>query len=147
MQRRDLEIVVRQALNRLFACDAALLADDVSEWAVAHRLAVYIEQLLPGWNVDCEYNRQGGAADPKAMADGRHARPDIVVHHRGCLEREHNLLAIELKKRNSANDASKACEYTGAPAGARQFQYLHGLTIVMDERCRLAWFQNGQGAT
>src|SRR5262245_18741393 len=104
MNREDLERVVLAALNMLFARDAFLLEKDNSEWAVAHRLAVYLETLLPGWNIDCEFNRQGKAADPKALERGSHVRPDIIVHHRGQLEREHNLLAIELKKRNSMSD-------------------------------------------
>jgi hypothetical protein len=139
-------MVVQEALNRLFAHDAFLLTNDVSEWAVAHRLAVYLEQLLPGWNVDCEYNRQGQDRDPKSDQYGTILRPDIAVHHRGYCEREHNLLVIEVKKGDSTQDASKAREYTGRAAGDRRFQYSHGLTLVIGNPVALTWYQDGRKA-
>jgi hypothetical protein len=92
MNRDRLELLVCEALNMVFARDPALLDNDSSEWSVAHRLAVYLEQLLPGWNIDCEYNRQGEAGDRKERTGGKGVRPDIIVHHRGQVERDHNLL-------------------------------------------------------
>ena len=65
MTKQDLEPLVLESLNRLFARDAILLKTGASEWSIAHRLAVYLEQLLPGWNIDCEYNRQGQNGAPK----------------------------------------------------------------------------------
>ena len=147
MLRADLELVVREAMNRLFAYDAYLLDGGASEWSVAHRLAVYLEELLPGWNIDCEFNRQGVAANPKAIANGACVRPDIVVHHRGRLEPAHNLLAVELKKQASTRDQEKAREYTRSPAGERQFQYRYGLTITMNGNWSLTWFENGEVAS
>lgn len=146
MTRESLEVVVREALNRLFARDASLLTNDASEWAVAHRLAVHLEELLPGWDSDCGYNRQGAASHSKPDADGSLVRPDIVVHHRGRLEPEHNLLVVELKKQTSGTDQGKAREYTRLPAGKREFQYRHGLTIAIQQDWRMTWFANGRKA-
>lgn len=143
MERKELEVIVREALNTLVARDANLLDGDASEWSVAHRLAIYLEELLPGWNIDCEFNRQGDSADPKAVADGSHVRPDIVVHHRGRVDRAHNLLAVELKKQTSHVDHKKAQEYTRPPVGKRKFQYCYGLTIALNEDCNMTWFENG----
>jgi len=42
----------------LLARDLLLISQGISEWAIAHRLALYLELLFPGWNVDCESNRQ-----------------------------------------------------------------------------------------
>ena len=128
MDRRQIEGCVHRALDMLYARDDALLQGDVAEWSIAHRLAVYIEDQVPGWNVDCEFNRQGPSGEIKRQAGGDSVRPDIIVHHRGRLEREHNLLAIELKKSPSDDDQGKACEYTAPPNGARGFQYQFGVT-------------------
>lgn len=147
MDRKELEALVREALNRLFAHDASLLDGEASEWSVAHRLAVYLEELLPGWNVDCEFNRQGTSAEPKALADGARVRPDIVIHHRGRGEQAHNLLAVEVKRRMSEGDEVKAREYTSSPSGARSFQYRFGLTIVLQEDYGMTWFENGEVAS
>ena len=143
MDRKELDLVVQEALNKLFAFDATLLQQDNSEWAVAHRLAVYLEQLLPGWNIDCEFNRQGDASEVKALTAGRRVRPDIIVHHRGQLDRKHNLLAIELKKTGSETDHAKIQEYTAQPTGERTFQYRYGLAIAFNDDCRMIWFENG----
>jgi len=143
MKRVRLEALVREAVNMLFARDAALFANDNSEWAIAHRLAVYLEQLCPGWNVDCEFNRQGEDADPKAQQDGSRIRPDVVVHHRGRLEKAHNLLAIEVKKTRTTGDHAKLVECSSEPAGQRRFQYQFGLAISL-EPLEMTWFENGR---
>jgi len=143
MDRAEVERLVRDAVNMLFACDAALLGNDNSEWAIAHRLAVYLEQLLPGWNIDCEFNRQGDENDPKALESGSRVRPDIIVHHRGQVEREHNLLAIELKKSDAVADHVKVKEYTSAPAGSRTFQYQYGLSVSVPS-FEVTWFESGR---
>ena len=143
MDRKNLEPVVREALNRLFARDATLLGSDNSEWAMAHRLAVYLEELLPGWNIDCEFNRQGDAPEIKSRTEGSRVRPDIIVHHRGRVAREHNLLAIELKKTGSGQDYEKVQEYTAPPAGKRKFQYRYSLAIALSDDCKMTWFENG----
>ena len=73
----ELKLNVQRAIDRFYARDSALLRQDVSEWTIAHRLAVYLEQEIPGWNVDCEYNRQGGGADEKRNDKNQIVRPDI----------------------------------------------------------------------
>ena len=143
MRINKLKIIVDQAINILYARDSHLLASDCSEWSVAHRLAVCFEELFPGWNIDCEFNRQGVSGNPKTTAEGSLVRPDIVVHHRGRTEVMHNLLVVELKKRSSSSDQGKACEYTRPPAGTREFQYRYGLTIVLEDVWTLTWFEGG----
>lgn len=144
MLQKELKPLLDQAVNSLFARDTAVLEN--SEWAIAHRLAVYLEPLLPGWNIDCEFNRQGEktTSGPKMAADGSRVRPDIIVHHRGRVEREHNLLAIELKKRaNSSRDHEKVKDYTAAANENRKFQYQHGVTISL-EPLKMTWFYDGE---
>lgn len=80
---------VIHAVQTLLDRDAYLLRADVNERTVTHRLAVYVEQAFPDWDVDCEYNRDGH--DPKEIAfgsgdDAEHGSrvfPDVIVHKRG----------------------------------------------------------------
>jgi hypothetical protein len=110
---------VRIAIDILYVRDKKLFSVEASEWAIAHRLAIYLEQVIPGWNVDCEYNKQGEGdlLDTKAspIPETRNSRPDIILHHRGKTESEHNLLVIELKKKGESSDLKKTREYTATP--------------------------------
>lgn len=54
---RDVAEHVRGSLLRLLAEDAYLFEADANERSISHRLALYLEEEFPGWNVDCEYNR------------------------------------------------------------------------------------------
>jgi hypothetical protein len=143
MEYMKLKEYILHALDTLYARDAFLLEQDVGEWSIAHRLAVYLEQQLPGWNVDCEYNRQGSEQSTKKLTAGGAVRPDIIIHHRGRVKREHNLLAIEIKKGDVKSDKDKACEYTAAPQGNRNFQYQYGLVVSVVPMPQSKWFENG----
>jgi hypothetical protein len=96
-----------RCLDRLSDHDERLLRLGPSERAVAHRLAVYLEQEFPGWHVDCEYNRQGDVGSRKQVTIGGvegDVDPDIIVHIRG--QRGPNLVAVEIKPA-SASDEKK----------------------------------------
>jgi hypothetical protein len=144
MNHTELEKKVRVAIDMLYARDSALLERNTSEWSIAHRLAVYLEQVIPGWNVDCEYNRQGQERDLKKMSNGSKVRPDIIIHHRGVIEPAHNLLVLEIKKLETESDSGKACEYTKPPHDARRFQYQYGLALSLVPSSILNWFRNGE---
>ncbi|OPY73399.1 MAG: hypothetical protein A4E62_00524 [Syntrophorhabdus sp. PtaU1.Bin002] len=84
-----------------------ILQLDINERTISHRLAIYPEPHFPGWNVDCEYNRDHD--DVKRLdikrrnvtSDDTQATtvfPDIIVHRRGT---DQNLLVIEMKKTTS----------------------------------------------
>src|SRR5687767_13186517 len=103
---------VAAALNDLLLQDADIFATDVNERTLAHRLAVYLERRLPGFHVDCEYNRDGHV--PKRLysmteettsadTEGTTIFPDIIVHRRGTAGP--NILAIELKKTTNGRSA------------------------------------------
>ena len=75
-QMRD---VVKSALSGFAKWEMELLHLGVQEETLSHRLAIYIEQRLTGWQVDCEYNRN--LRYPKmSLDDLSRMRPDIV----GC---------------------------------------------------------------
>ena len=109
-----MEKFIKEALNksldRLLANDFEILINDVNERTISHRLAIYLESYFPGWNIDCEYNRNHD--DPKRLeikrrnieSDDTHATtvyPDIIIHRRGTND---NLVVIEMKKTTSQED-------------------------------------------
>ena len=142
MKHSELMSRVIRAVNTLYARDSNLLTGDSSEWSIAHRLAVNLEQEIPGWNVDCEYNRQGN--NIKKESNDNPVRPDIIIHHRAHLEIDHNLLAIELKKSETDSDLKKVQEYTKPPESSRKFQYQYGLALCLVNVPTLHWFTQGK---
>jgi hypothetical protein len=149
MNQRELEMCLRRAIDILHTRDEKLFSVKASEWAVAHRLAIYLEQEIPGWDVDCEYNKQGqgDVLDTKVSAINtkRNSRPDIILHHRGKIEPEHNLLVIELKKDGKNSDLKKACGYTRKPRlnSRRKYQYQFGLALSFIPEWEFHWYANG----
>jgi len=103
MENIEVERRLQAAISALRSQDSHLLEVDASERSITHRLAVHLERLFPGWDVDCEYNRDRrdhktinlGMAGIRAARRTGKVYPDIIVHHRGSK----NLLAVELKKR------------------------------------------------
>lgn len=105
-----IESALEESLDQLLRADFELLQVDANERSISHRLAVYLEEYFPGWNVDCEYNRDHD--DPKRLniisrdiqSDDTQATtvyPDIIIHKRGTDE---NLVVIEMKKTSSKED-------------------------------------------
>ena len=103
---------VAKSLELLVENDAHLLDVDANERSITHRLAEHLRSLLPGLDVDCEYNRN--RRTPKRLrslaeqgsttlddTDGTSVFPDIIVHRRGTDE---NLLVMEVKKSTSRRD-------------------------------------------
>ena len=96
---------VENAVASFNATECGFIGRDPSERALTHRFAVHLERQFQGWDVDCEYNRDG--IGPKELnlpdqrdisSDETEARtvfPDIIVHKRGSSD---NLLVLEAKK-------------------------------------------------
>jgi hypothetical protein len=135
---------VDQAIKQFYRNDMLLLDFSASEWSIAHRIAVYLEKGFKGWNVDCEYNRTREDCSIKQNAEGKNKRPDIVVHHRGKVEIEHNLLVIEIKTSGSNHDFKKLKDYTNEPNMKRPFQYQYGLALSFIPNLSLQWFHKGE---
>src|SRR5438445_13522965 len=105
MDRNEVAQKLERAIQKLTEHDLELLARDVNERSITHRLARYLQQEFPDMHVDCEYNRYDIEAKwldfypLDARADDTEARtvfPDIIVHKRG--PEGPNLLVIEAKK-------------------------------------------------
>ena len=150
----ELRARVLRAVNFFYARDSELLSQR-DEWAIAHRLAVYLEQEIPGWNVDCEYNKQGKGSDSKRDETGKRVRPDIILHHRQESELQHNLLAIELKRfqeelqhshpeKKEVSDLEKALQYTCRASGRQTYQYQYALAICFLPTLKCFWYHDGK---
>lgn len=131
--RDRLENLLNRSIEELFTKDFVLLKNDVSERAITHKLAIYLQDRFPELNVDCEYNRnvERGIGHPKSINVIKRrsiteikkkynfseeklvaeeedlaevtSYPDIIVHRREINER--NLLVVEVKKSNNKVDA------------------------------------------
>lgn len=95
---------ILRAYRMLFTRDSHLLVADANERSITHRLAIYIQNEFPEYDIDCEYNRNG--LTPKRLdsfkkqienndSTGSSVFPDIIVHHRGTND---NFIVIEAKK-------------------------------------------------
>src|SRR5690554_3117010 len=65
----EIEKVVRESLDELYEKDIILIQNDVSERAITHKLAEYLQRRFPDLHVDCEYNRnvEFGEYAPKIL--------------------------------------------------------------------------------
>ncbi|WP_273836583.1 hypothetical protein [Serratia marcescens] len=101
---------VAHALSELLFNDHDLLSIDANERSITFRFAMYLQLSFPGWNVDCEYNRDG--VEPKRLrhlelypdsedVEAKTVFPDVIVHRRGT---QQNHLVLEFKKSTSCVD-------------------------------------------
>lgn len=63
---------IKIGLQLLLTKDSYLLANNLNERSITHKLAEHYQYLFPLWNVDCEYNRNLGdekkiLIDPKLL--------------------------------------------------------------------------------
>jgi hypothetical protein len=117
MDRAHIENALNRTIDSFVKCDSYLLAADANERSMSHLIAIYLEQEMPGYNVDCEYNRDGfnvkrlQLVPPLTSSDNDEAVtvfPDIIVHRRGS--NDHNLLVVEMKKAAAGNDLTYDCQ-------------------------------------
>lgn len=100
----DLQARVRIALTTTIVDEWGLLSLSTgtsrpSERAVAFHLGWHLRPMIERtWDIDCEYNRSGMALEDSVKLVDHNGRgiPDLIVHHRGKLSPEHNLLLLEL---------------------------------------------------
>ncbi len=98
-------------VSRLFEEDAPMLVRRANERTITALLACHLKPLFPGWNVDCEFNRDFKDANDIKKIDGKRVVPDIIIHHRcladvkGFPDPADHLLVIEVKH-SPKNDPS-----------------------------------------
>ncbi|KFZ30797.1 hypothetical protein IDSA_06820 [Pseudidiomarina salinarum] len=127
---------VFQALTRFLKQDLDLLEIDANERTITHRVAIYLQELFPEMDVDCEYNRDDH--DPKEMylpggegdaydTDAQTVYPDIIVHRRKTGE---NLLVMEFKKTSSRVDDKK--DFMKLHEFKTQLRYQYAIFVEFD---------------
>lgn len=157
MNEIKIKEIISDCLLELYRNDSALIINDVSERAITHKLAEYIQKRIPAYHVDCEYNRNfelgpqkpkkiklleiaaqeesealRKSGDPKKVKSIKEVStyPDIIVHTR--LTNRNNLLIIEVKKDNSQVsfefDQKKLNAFTGKDTEKR-YLFKFGLFI------------------
>lgn len=128
---------VLRALRQFMARDRYLLAVAANERSLTHRLAIYIEQEFPDYNVDCEFQKDGKElkilerfAKSKAPNSGL-AYPDIIVHHRGTTD---NHVVVETKTSLTHTDCGKSsacyCDQCKLWAYRDELGYRHAFYVV-----------------
>lgn len=142
---------IKNVTEILFKNDIFLLENDVNERSISHKLAEYLQQQFPDWNVDCEYNRKLGDIKKLMVIRKRSKRrsatriyPDIIIHKRN--EKTKNLLVIEIKKiknKGSKFDKEKLKLFTSENEG---YKYKFGLFIKLNKSKEpiLIWFKEGR---
>ena len=143
VSREDIEKNLDVSWKRLIDKDASLLENDLAERCIAHRFAVYLEGVFPGWDVDCEYNRDGNWVKEIPLSDdcrellrkSERVSPDIIVHRRG--DPGPNLLAIEIKKHGQAGED---CDLAKLRGYMSVFGYSYGLYICFRTKTKANFF-------
>jgi hypothetical protein len=125
---------LRKGLEKLEKRDPILLRVDVNERSLTHKLAEYIEKEFPGYDVDCEYNRNDDQLKQLHLPSDRRVRindiraktvfPDIIVHRR---DTDENILVIEVKKINSPK--GKAFDLMKLHAFKNELGYKHAVFV------------------
>jgi len=96
---------IREALKLFIAKDKqALLRVDIYEPTISHRIAVYLEELFPEFDIDCEYNKT--LLGKKKDMNGKKIRPDIIIHTR--MTNVANSVIVEIKKSGRNSKLSKS---------------------------------------
>lgn len=119
------------------ARDYYLLSVEANERSLTHRLAIYIEQEFPDYNVDCEFQKDGmdtkklaRFSNPAAKQAGT-VYPDIIVHHRGT---DDNFIVIESKPSSKDDPCKKSpacdCDCCKLWAYREELKYKHAFYIV-----------------
>lgn len=122
---------VNKALKQLLEKDIFLLQNNLNERTISHKLAEYLQDEFPDWNVDCEYNRKFEKIKklhPETIksddTDAKTVYPDIIIHHRNT---DDNLLIIEIKK--NASESDKQNDVDKITGFIEEYKYSYGLFI------------------
>ena len=141
---------ILRAYLRLLKNDGYLLTSKANERSITHRLAIYIEDEFPDYNVDCEFNRKG--LEPKKLdsfkkkvdtddAKGVSVYPDIIVHHRGTAD---NLVVIEAKTSSNGEECQMptpcACDRCKLRAYKADLRYRHAFYVIFPVDAELKGF-------
>jgi hypothetical protein len=131
---------IQTAFRELLKRDSYLLEVNANERSITHRLAVYLEPKFPGFQTDCEYNRDEKI--PKELwsfkktiesddGDGVSVYPDIIIHRRGTNK---NHVVIEAKRLSKVTRCSSRaeciCDRCKLRAYKDDLEYQHAFFVI-----------------
>lgn len=137
MQLADLQARVRIALTNTIANEWTLFtpasgSSSASERTIAFHLGWNLRPLVENaWDIDAEYDRSGMVLEKAVKLeddDAGHRIPDLIVHRRGRLGPEENLLILELTADRETRGTS-AGDFTRAQAIQRRFGYRYAVLL------------------
>lgn len=138
----ELKNALLDSVKEVYRNDDYLIRCGLSERTLTVRLAMYLQQAFPDYDVDGEYNKN--LEDPKryTRADGRtaNAEPDVLVHLRG---RNHpfNLIAVEAKRVgrmtpvDRERDREKLTHFVNGLGAGQEYRYHLGAFVDFDLNC------------
>lgn len=137
MQLADLQARVRIALTNTVVNEWTLFtpssgSSNASERTIAFHLGWNLRPLVEdAWDIDAEYDRSGMVLEKSVkLADDESGRriPDLIVHRRGRLGPEENLLILELTADRETRGTS-AGDFTRAQQIQRRFGYRYAVLV------------------
>lgn len=129
--RRIAELVMR-CVESLCTKDAFLFKAGVSERAITHRLANYIQGSVPEFSVDAEYNRHGVRVKTARLPSGvKLVAPDIVIHSRGDDGTNELVVEVKILGRGNEEDRVHAHQKLDAMVFGEEYKYRLGLFLEL----------------
>lgn len=137
MHLADLQARVRIALTNTIANEWTLFtpssgSSSASERTIAFHLGWNLRPLVEeAWDIDAEYDRSGMVLEKAVKLEDDEAGrriPDLIVHRRGRLGPEENLLILELTADRETRGTS-AGDFTRAVAIQRRFGYRYAVLL------------------
>ena len=139
----QIEKTVKDCIKKLYKNDGDIIANDINERTITHKLAEYLCPYFRHYSVDVDYNRNIDKS--KEYNNGKKGLPDIVVHKRKLKEK--NLLIIEVKKvgQNQGRDTDqKKLEAFTNKEGDYGYQLGLFLDIAKNwQDTELTWYKGG----
>lgn len=96
MNSAEIKKKVSEACEALYKTSFDLIVTKTHERTIAAKLANLLEDVFDGWDVDVEYNREGGEGRSKRSLEDELLLPDIIIHKRGSIIGP-NLVVIQVK--------------------------------------------------
>lgn len=171
MNRKLLALIFEESIDVFLKQERQNILYDVAERNLCSRLSLYITEKLTeykvvGYYADTEYNRKQGGQVKTILDDEMNVisiQSDLIVHSRGEILAQDNLIAIEMKKasrpelekisdrkrlrlmtKDSYNDV---WSFDGKTHPEHVCGYLLGIYIILDiaqSCCQFEYYQKGK---
>lgn len=134
MKLADLQARLRIALTNTLVEEWTLFAPTTgtsrpSRRTIAFQLGWHLRPTIDRrWSVDADYDRSGMMLEPSVQLTGSHLQvPNLIVHHRGLLGPEHNLLLAHVAADDATGD--DRTDLGAAQVLQRRFGYRYAMVL------------------